>query len=154
MKKSKQECPVCFETIKLIEHCEECKWKCCKECNNKWLEDVNTCMICRKELYDKDDEYNVDVAQAARLRCYWIGLAIINGSSACMIFSIIMFCMTLLDFETDGYEEEIVLGMFVLFVFVVAIRTICISIAKKCCIENVFNLAFSHEEFEELDETV
>ena len=71
-----------------------------------------------------------------------------------MIFSIIMFCMTLLDFETDGYEEEIVLGMFVLFVFVVAIRTICISIAKKCCIENVFNLAFNHEEFEELDETV
>lgn len=137
-----------------MQHCEECKWQCCKECNNKWLEDMNTCMICRKELYEKNDDYVVDVAQAARLRCYWIGLAVINGSSACMIFCIMMFCMSILDFDTEGYEEEIVLGMFVLFVFIMAMRTICISIARKCCIDNIFNLSFHHEEFEQLDETV
>lgn len=137
-----------------MQHCEECKWQCCKECNNKWLEDMNTCMICRKELYEKNDDYVVDIAQAARLRCYWIGLAVINGSSACMIFCTMMFCMSILDFDTEGYEEEIVLGMFVLFVFIMAMRTICISIARKCCIDNIFNLSFHHEEFEQLDETV
>lgn len=55
------QCPICWETItdhKTI----ECKHKMCTKCLDKWLEENNSCPICRKKIQNHTHSLN-DLSQ-------------------------------------------------------------------------------------------
>ena len=50
----KKECPICFYIHELEMQCDECKWMCCDLCAKRWATEHNTCMICKKELFEQE----------------------------------------------------------------------------------------------------
>jgi predicted membrane protein len=112
-------------------------------------------MLCKKALREEvSSAGSMNIRVQSRHRCYNITVSMANTISTIFICCV-AFTFFTLPFEvwTEEQQEDLMLiiATLILIMIIILLRIVVVHIAKKCCIQNVFNNVFEHE-FRELSE--
>ena len=130
----KKECPICFYIHELEEQCDECKWKCCDMCAKKWATDHNTCMICKKELFEQEVTVDATVSYSPRrhmLRCI---LQFLDTFTALAIFCLGINFVVMPEEISSVEMIDIFMVSVIAILLVLLVRYTCKHVATALCI--------------------
>lgn len=131
----KKECPICFYIHELEEQCDECKWKCCELCAKKWATEHNTCMICKKELFEQ--EVTIDgltVSYNPRRQILKVILQFLDTLTALSIFCLGINFLVMPE-EIGSVEMiDIFMVSLIAILLVLLIRFVCKHVVTALCV--------------------
>jgi len=148
MKPAKQECPICFYVHTLEVQCDECNWKCCDICATKWAKEHNTCMICKKELFEQEVTIDgMSITYNPRRQMLKCVLQFLDTFSALAIFCLGINFIVLPE-EIGSIEMvDIFMVSVIAILLVLLIRFTCKHVATALCIPS----ATDYDRFENSD---
>lgn len=130
----KTECPVCFYIHQLEEQCDECKWKCCDICAKKWATDHNTCMICKKELFEREMAIDATILYSPRRQMLKCLLQFLDTFAGLAIFCLGINFVVMPE-EIGAVEMvDIFMVSVIAILLVLLVRYTCKHVATALCI--------------------
>ena len=132
----KEECPICYYIHELEEQCDQCKWKCCNLCAEEWAKTSNTCMICKKILFENVEDNTVLERIQYGKRVVMCILTVVDIFLFTSLFLIGINIIYYPFYSADaGQDENFLMCMFTMVVvaMLITLRSVAKNILETCC---------------------